>query len=111
MVVRTAKRGANAGNLFWGCLTYPSCKGTRHRLMVSHATCHDSRPDPNSPLRRDGREFFVHPKGSIDLKYRLSRSARPAHLSCLSRNVNASVSMKARCLLFAAPLRPPSMFS
>ena len=29
MVVRTAKRGANAGNSFLGCATYPACKGTR----------------------------------------------------------------------------------
>ncbi|MBS0594342.1 MAG: restriction endonuclease [Proteobacteria bacterium] len=29
MVRRTAKRGANAGNEFWGCPGYPSCKGTR----------------------------------------------------------------------------------
>ena len=29
MVKRTAKRGANAGAQFWGCSTYPSCKGTR----------------------------------------------------------------------------------
>lgn len=27
MVERTARRGANAGQLFWGCLLYPSCKG------------------------------------------------------------------------------------
>lgn len=26
---RTAKRGANAGNEFWGCSRYPDCKGTR----------------------------------------------------------------------------------
>ena len=26
MVLRTAKRGANAGNQFWGCSTYPSCR-------------------------------------------------------------------------------------
>lgn len=30
MVRRTAKRGANAGNQFWGCETYPSCKGVRN---------------------------------------------------------------------------------
>lgn len=30
MVLRTAKRGANAGNQFWGCSTYPACKGTRN---------------------------------------------------------------------------------
>jgi restriction system protein len=29
MVVRTAKRGANAGGTFWGCSGYPVCKGTR----------------------------------------------------------------------------------
>lgn len=29
MVRRTARRGANAGNQFWGCSRYPSCKGTR----------------------------------------------------------------------------------
>jgi restriction system protein len=28
MVERTAKRGASAGNRFWGCVAYPSCKGT-----------------------------------------------------------------------------------
>jgi restriction system protein len=29
MVRRTAKKGANAGSQFWGCSTYPKCKGTR----------------------------------------------------------------------------------
>jgi restriction system protein len=28
MVKRVAKRGANAGNAFWGCRRYPQCKGT-----------------------------------------------------------------------------------
>ncbi|MBU1776538.1 MAG: NERD domain-containing protein [Gammaproteobacteria bacterium] len=27
MVKRSAKRGANAGNQFWGCSRYPGCKG------------------------------------------------------------------------------------
>src|SRR5690606_32494531 len=27
MVKRTAKRGANAGNAFWGCMDYPRCRG------------------------------------------------------------------------------------
>lgn len=27
MVARTARRGANAGQRFWGCSAYPSCKG------------------------------------------------------------------------------------
>lgn len=29
MVMRGAKRGANAGKSFWGCSQYPRCKGTR----------------------------------------------------------------------------------
>ena len=28
MVERTARRGSNAGNQFWGCSAYPACKGT-----------------------------------------------------------------------------------
>jgi len=27
MVLRTARKGANAGNQFWGCAAYPDCKG------------------------------------------------------------------------------------
>lgn len=29
MVKRKAKRGAHAGNAFWGCTRYPECRGTR----------------------------------------------------------------------------------
>ena len=29
MVMRTAKRGVNAGSAFWGCVAYPVCRGTR----------------------------------------------------------------------------------
>lgn len=29
MVKRTARKGANAGNEFWGCSAYPGCRGTR----------------------------------------------------------------------------------
>lgn len=29
MVLRTARRGPNSGNNFWGCARYPSCSGTR----------------------------------------------------------------------------------
>jgi len=30
MVERTAKRGARPGSRFWGCVGYPSCRGTRN---------------------------------------------------------------------------------
>jgi len=29
MVKRTARKGVNAGNEFWGCSAYPGCRGTR----------------------------------------------------------------------------------
>jgi restriction system protein len=29
MVLRTAKKGVNAGSQFWGCSQYPACRGTR----------------------------------------------------------------------------------
>lgn len=29
MVSRTARKGVNAGSRFWGCPTYPACRGTR----------------------------------------------------------------------------------
>jgi restriction system protein len=29
MARRVAKRGANAGSIFWGCVSYPECRGTR----------------------------------------------------------------------------------
>jgi hypothetical protein len=29
MVLRTARRGVNAGQRFWGCSGFPKCKGTR----------------------------------------------------------------------------------
>jgi len=31
MAKRKAKRGANAGKEFWGCINYPDCRGTRPR--------------------------------------------------------------------------------
>ncbi len=30
MVRRTSKTGVNAGKQFWGCLSFPGCKGTRN---------------------------------------------------------------------------------
>ena len=32
MVLRSARRGANAGSEFWGCTKYPACKGTRPKV-------------------------------------------------------------------------------
>lgn len=32
MVERTARKGQNAGQTFWGCSTFPACRGTRQML-------------------------------------------------------------------------------
>jgi len=29
MVLRTAKKGKNVGEQFWGCSAFPKCRGTR----------------------------------------------------------------------------------
>lgn len=29
MVRRVARKGANAGAMFWGCSAFPKCRGTR----------------------------------------------------------------------------------
>lgn len=38
MVLRTARRGADAGSQFWGCPKYPSCRGTRQYVQARSAT-------------------------------------------------------------------------
>ncbi|MNE82713.1 Topoisomerase DNA binding C4 zinc finger [compost metagenome] len=35
MILRTAKRGMNLGNQFWGCAKYPGCRGIRQLGEVS----------------------------------------------------------------------------
>jgi predicted RNA-binding Zn-ribbon protein involved in translation (DUF1610 family) len=35
MVLRTAKKGENAGSQFWGCSRFPGCRGTRARSRWS----------------------------------------------------------------------------
>ena len=32
MILRTARRGSNAGSQFWGCSTYPKCRGIRQEM-------------------------------------------------------------------------------
>ena len=34
MVLRTARKGDNAGNQFWGCAKFPACRGTRDHAAV-----------------------------------------------------------------------------
>ena len=37
MVRRTAKRGAHAGSEFWGCVGYPTCRGSRSTGLAGSA--------------------------------------------------------------------------
>jgi restriction system protein len=37
MVLRTAQKGSKAGSRFWGCSSYPACKGTRPAEGAPHA--------------------------------------------------------------------------
>lgn len=44
MVQRTARRGPNAGNQFWGCVDYPTCKGIRSLTDVPDGGIQSERP-------------------------------------------------------------------
>ena len=46
MVLRSARRGRNAGGQFWGCSDYPRCKGTRdfEGSATPHGQSLDSPP-------------------------------------------------------------------
>ena len=44
MVVRCAGRGANKGDAFWGCPSFPKCKGTIFNTVGTPADTHESRP-------------------------------------------------------------------
>jgi len=57
MVLRTARRGPNSGNQFWGCAAYPRCKGTLpyDGAESVHAVPLDStQAAPDEPLGSHG---------------------------------------------------------
>ncbi len=45
MALRTAKRGDNAGSSFWGCTTYPKCRG----MVAPDLPVPTSAPKPEAP--------------------------------------------------------------
>lgn len=53
MILRTAKRGRNTGNQFWGCSKYPRCRGTRD---VNDESVDDSHPRPTANFVADAPE-------------------------------------------------------
>jgi len=48
MVLRTAKKGGNAGSQFWGCADYPKCKGVA-RLDGADGSVRSGRADRGEP--------------------------------------------------------------
>ncbi|MFH1535055.1 MAG: RecQ family ATP-dependent DNA helicase [Patescibacteria group bacterium] len=66
MVLRTARRGRNAGNQFWGCSNYPRCKHTMDaggddgggEEIISYQANGDNRTIINIPRPLSARESF-----------------------------------------------------
>ncbi|MSR19551.1 MAG: DEAD/DEAH box helicase [Gemmatimonadetes bacterium] len=49
MMMRTARKGKNAGGQFWGCTTYPQCEGTRAVGQPDAREAQQTRPSQASP--------------------------------------------------------------
>lgn len=76
MKLRTAQRGQNRGNEFWGCTRYPTCKGTRP--VESQSNNKPSAKEENegksssanvnrkSTIHRDCRNCLLHINDECD---------------------------------------------
>ena len=53
MILRTARRGRNIGNQFWGCSEYPRCRGTRD---INDESAAESHPRPTANFIADAPE-------------------------------------------------------
>ncbi|MXW61617.1 MAG: hypothetical protein F4Y27_04380 [Acidimicrobiaceae bacterium] len=51
MVLRTARKGAKAGNQFWGCTEFPRCRGTLQIESPVDAAGDTDRPAPSEESR------------------------------------------------------------
>jgi ATP-dependent DNA helicase RecQ len=82
MEARRARRGRNAGGLFWGCLDYPECRGTRDH--GEGATSEDESTDGQLPTERLGPPpDCPHGHGPMVLKVaRRGRNAGRPFWSC-----------------------------
>jgi restriction system protein len=49
MVMRSARKGKNAGKQFWGCSNYPKCKGTRPFEKTISPSDQSDPSDPSDP--------------------------------------------------------------
>jgi hypothetical protein len=67
MVLRTARSGRNAGGKFWGCIRYPTCRGTLdhtdNQEAYQDSDINDVFPDyRNQSNRTVPRTIFAAPK-------------------------------------------------
>jgi ATP-dependent DNA helicase RecQ len=63
MIERMARRGANAGNHFWGCSDYPHCRGT---LDITSESIEGDQPSLNSIRRVTDIRFSARARRSSD---------------------------------------------
>ena len=69
MVNRTARRGPNAGRDFWGCMSYPRCKGIRpgaHGDTSRHSDSNTTGARGGSSLNSDFRPAQGRGSGGAD---------------------------------------------
>lgn len=60
MVLRTARKGPNAGSQFWGCPRFPSCRGTRN---LNKENSNSQKPRSNLP--REVGALILQNLGSV----------------------------------------------
>lgn len=72
MKVRTARRGSNAGNKFWGCSVYPDCRGiVAFQQDADESDQNVSEPEPDIPAPEC-------PNGHGPMQLRTARHGRNA---------------------------------
>jgi ATP-dependent DNA helicase RecQ len=72
MEVRRARRGQNAGGLFWGCLDYPDCRGTR-----DHSSSENGPADAAALAQQPGPPPDC-PKGHGPMRLKIARKGPKA---------------------------------
>ncbi len=73
MVLRTARRGANAGNQFWGCSNYPKCKGTRDYEEQAKQGSENQGETPPGPVKDLSQNLPLPARVPVPWSDRISR--------------------------------------
>src|SRR3990170_4772591 len=62
MQLRTARRGRNAGQQFYGCTRYPTCRGILNHQEVESSTPVDTAPNTPTPQLSLPHKFVARPR-------------------------------------------------